>query len=281
MNEMGMALSEKLIKTAAQIGLERLDLCSRLARERILPAVRVCYGVDDRQRAEAFGTCFLLRVSGRPFLVTAAHVIDKNKYTTIYIGGAGNLVQLEATFLATEAPREVRANDHFDFAFTELTDSQCTDLSANVLIDESEVSSNQAPSQDRFYMAVGYPAARQRVVWGQTVVRTDPWTYIGVDRPRPELSEKLSVDQPTHFFLGYDKYAKTFDGNLQNAIQPAGSSGGVLVDLGPMGLDQYRRESPCVALLAGVLIEHHANHKAILAVKIQLVLEQIRRHLNR
>jgi hypothetical protein len=272
-------MNDKLVKTIAEIGLERLEECSRIVGSRFLPSVRVCFGVDARDQPDAFGSCFLLRVEGRSFLVTAAHVIDENAHTTIYVGGGNKLVQLEAKFLATEKPGDRRGADHYDFAFTELSEEQCADLAADTLIDERQVSANQAPSANRAYMTLGFPATMQKVVWKKPIVRTESWTFIGFDRPDPDLAKRLSVSGADHFFIVHDKRVLTFSGNRQNAVKPQGASGGVLIDMGPFDPEKLRPDSPCIGLLAGLLIEHHSDARRIVAVRIQMVLDQIAKYL--
>ncbi len=272
-------MTDRLVKTIAEIGLERLEECSRVVGAQFLPSVRVCFGVDARDRPDAFGTCFLMRVEGRPFLVTAAHVIDENAHTTIYVAGGNKLIQLEAQFLATEKPDDGRNADHYDFAFTELSEEQCADLAADILIEEHHVSANQAPTANRAYMTLGFPATRQEVDWQKPVVRTEPWTFVGFDRPDPSLAKRLGVSGAEHFFIVHDKRVLTFSGQKKNAVKPQGASGGVLIDLGPFDPEKLRPDAPCVGLLAGLLIEHHSVARRIVAVRIQIVLEQIGKHL--
>jgi hypothetical protein len=259
--------------------LERLEECAPVATQQFLPAVRVCYGVDKRNQPDAFGTCFLMEIEGRSFLVTAAHVIDENARTTIYIAGEKDLVMLEATFLATGKPLGDRNKDHFDFAFTELTDAQCRSLGGGAAIREDMFALNRSPPDRRAYMTLGFPASMQEVAWGKPVVRTNPWTYVGFHKDDAQLAQKLGVNGDNHFFLPYDKRVKVFSGAVQDAIKPKGASGGLLVDLGPMDPALMRPDTPCKARVAGLLIEHHKDKKSIVAVKIQLVLDEIRKYL--
>jgi hypothetical protein len=265
------------IKTVAEIAVQRFDECVEQATNKFLPAVRVCYGVDKRDKPDAFGTCFLLRVQGRQFLVTAAHVIDENKHTSIYVAGRENLVLLESSFLATNLVDGSRLKDHYDFAFTELNAQQCIDLGVEDSIDISAASGNQAPPDKRVYLALGFPASKQKALWEtKNTLLTVPLKFWNTGTERPDLCEQLKISADTHLFIGYAKHVKSVDGTTQTAVKPQGASGGILVDLGQIDIDKLTPESPCTGLLAGVLIEHHKDHKAIIAVKIQLVLEQIR-----
>ena len=274
-------MNDKLIKTIGEIGLQRLDECSKFARTRFLPSVRVCFGVGERDEPLPFGTCFLMRVGGYPFLITAAHVIDKNVHFSIYIQGGSKPVLLKAEFIATKRPGNDRNADHYDFAFTELSDAQCADLEAGSMIDESDISANQARTDNRAYMTLGYPATKQERVWQKPIVLITPWTFVGTDKPDEAFSKKLGVSGSDHFFIVHNKYVSNFAGEKLTAVKPQGASGGMLIDLGPFDPDKLRPDAPCVGLLAGVLIEHNTHAKRIVAVKIQLVLEKIKEYLKR
>jgi hypothetical protein len=93
------------------------------------------------------------------------------------------------------------------------------------------------------------------------------------------LAKRLGVSGAEHFFIVHDKRVLTFSGQKKNAVKPQGASGGVLIDLGPFDPEKLRPDAPCVGLLAGLLIEHHSVARRIVAVRIQIVLEQIGKHL--
>ncbi|WP_434034901.1 hypothetical protein [Cupriavidus sp. a3] len=266
-----------LIKTIGEIGLERLEECSTWAGQRFLPSVRTCFWSDVRGRAEAFGTCFLMRVQGKPFLVTAGHVIDKNEggQRTIYVASGNRLSPLQATFYTTAGPDGQRGKDHYDFAFAELSDFQCKELAADSFIDETMVSANQAAPERRAYMTLGFPASKQKVAWDKPIAYTEPWTFVGFHKHKPELATKLEVSGEHHFFVDRDERVRNFKGERQNAVKPHGTSGGILIDLGPFDFAKLEPGSQCTALLAGLIIEHHKEHRAIVAVRIQLVIEQM------
>jgi hypothetical protein len=77
--------------------------------------------------------------------------------------------------------------------------------------------------------------------------------------------------------LKFEKKSKAFTGETTDSITPHGSSGGVLIDLGRIDPQSLSSSSQFTPRLAGILIEHHPASKAILAVKIQSIIEVIRK----
>ncbi|AON09687.1 hypothetical protein A6681_28030 [Pseudomonas aeruginosa] len=77
--------------------------------------------------------------------------------------------------------------------------------------------------------------------------------------------------------LKFAKKSKAFTGEITSSITPQGASGGVLIDLGRIDLQSLSPSAQFTPRLAGILIEHHAASKAILAVKIQSIIEAIRK----
>lgn len=79
-----------------------------------------------------------------------------------------------------------------------------------------------------------------------------------------------------HLLLKFAKKSKAFTGETTDSITPHGASGGVLVDLGRIDLQSLSPSAQFTPKLAGILIEHHAESKAILAVKVQSIIKAIR-----
>ena len=100
---------------------ESINEHMRAAGEQFKDTIRPVYGTTDKGSAVHIGSCTLLRKNGNAFLLTAAHVIDENKYTSLYVAGATNLVLISEEFAATPKISGSRDNDHFDFAIAKLS----------------------------------------------------------------------------------------------------------------------------------------------------------------
>lgn len=269
-------MSNEIIKTVAEIGLERLDKCSKQVGERFFKAVRPCFALDDANLPVALGSCFLMRVDGVPLLVTAGHVVDESENSSLYVGGIDRPIPLQGIFSVTSRPKGKRQDDPFDFAFAILSPEMCEALSADFFITEDMVSKNRANRENRGYMALGYPEMMQLFNYGAHKIFTEAWTYVGFHRAVPGLYEELGVAGDRHFAIRFEDRVKTFAGRVKDACDPKGASGGILIDMGNFDPAKLAPEEACVGLLCGILIEHRREYKAIIATDIQLVIEQVR-----
>ena len=127
------------------------------AQASFFPSVRPVYWATSSGTAEAVGSSFLLRVDGKRYFVTAAHVLDLNQQSTLYVAGSNALEPITGIAGVTKAPASGRVHDKFDFAFMELPDDFSSRLGANAFIDAKEISQNRGDLDGRCLMALGYP----------------------------------------------------------------------------------------------------------------------------
>lgn len=126
------------------------------AQASFFPSVRPVYWATPSGTAEAIGSSFLLRVDGKRYFVTAAHVLDLNQQSTLYVGGSNALEPITGIAEVTKAPASGRAEDKFDFAYMELPEDFANRLGVDVFIDVNEISQNRGMLDGRCYMALGY-----------------------------------------------------------------------------------------------------------------------------
>src|SRR5687767_811624 len=77
------------------------------------------YGVDDRSVPYLIGSGTLMDVGAQTFLVTAAHVLDANSRTTLYLPG-NPIVPIRGRAVKTQAPTAGRDTDTIDLAIVAL-----------------------------------------------------------------------------------------------------------------------------------------------------------------
>lgn len=249
------------------------------AQEHFFPSVRPIYWATPSCTAEAVGSSFLLQVDRRRFLVTASHVLDLNQQSTLYVAGRNALEQITGIAGVTKAPATGRSGDKFDFAFIELQDELAQRLGTEAFIDANKVSQNRGTLDGRCFMALGYPASRNKtkpISISGTHVLAKSWAYSGTVFTDENVFNDIGASQETHLLLKFGKKSKSFAGETTNSIRPQGASGGILVDLGRIQLQTLASTALVTPRLAGVLIEHHVASKAILVVKIQSIIEAIR-----
>lgn len=250
------------------------------AQNHFFPSVRPIYWTAPAGIAEAVGSSLLLQVDGRRYLVTAAHVLDFNKDSTLYVAGNNALEKITGVAGVTKAPASGRSDDKYDFAFMELPKDFIERLGVDFFIDANEVAQNRGAPDGRCFMALGYPASRNKAkpisVTG-THVRAKAWAYSATTHTDTKVFDAIGVSPETHLLLKFGKKSKVFTGETTSSINPQGASGGILADLGRVDPQSLAPLTQLTPRLAGILIEHHAASKAILAVKIQAIIEAIRK----
>jgi hypothetical protein len=95
----------------------------------------------------------------------------------------------------------------------------------------------------------------------------------------PAFAAELGVSGDEHLFLSFQPQAFTGDGERMNTFGPRGFSGGPLLDL--MGeitsMESFERDPRGSARVCGLLVEHDEKHRVLIAVKIGVVIDGIRR----
>lgn len=269
-----------LIITQDQAARDWIKDRTEKSQERFFRSVRPIYGLTPSDTAMAVGTSFLFQVDGRRFLVTAAHVIDWNQQTTLYVAGVGTLEQITGVAGVTKAPATGRSGDKYDFAFMELSNDFAERVGTDAFLNADDVSENRGTMDGRCFMALGYPASRNKpkplAITGTHAVGKS-WVYSDSCHMADKVFTDVGASPETHLLLKFGKRSKAFSGELTNSINPQGASGGILADLGRIDPAALAPSAPFIPRLAGILIEHHPSSKAIVATKIQLIIEAIRK----
>ncbi|MGH7934896.1 MAG: hypothetical protein ACREQN_17280 [Candidatus Binataceae bacterium] len=269
-----------VVKTIKEIARDRLAECTESVSVQFLPAIRPVYGVK-RDRPDQIGSCTLIAIRDAKYLLTAAHVIDEREHSPLYVGGSElEEIELEkGSFWSTKKPGNDRQKDHYDFAVWKMPDEFTARL-GNV----GYVPSEQLAVEDRLiathhnYVALGYPNSRNRKLdYLNKRVLPVAWKYSSTVKPNTALAGTLGISGQDHLFLGFDsQHSKDSDGHVVNSVRVRGASGGALIDMGVIGSPHNLKPgAKCDGRLVGILIEQPPSHKAIVAVKIALILRRI------
>ena len=157
-------------------------------------------------------------------------------------------------------------------------------LGAVTFLNNSRISHIRKPSAGRLYTALGYPVSRNKKAVDHMThsISTRASMYTDHVDEMPELASKLRVTGCDHLFLRFEKRSFTGDGACENTFGPIGLSGGALLDLGDFSsTEAYARDPTGSALLAGMVIEYHRKHRALVSVRIDTVMNGIRGALAR
>lgn len=255
---------------------EFMTAAAHAATNAFRDAVRPIYGVGMRDRPDHIGSSVLIEIDGVKMIVTAAHVIDHNSATTLYIGGDIALDLLVGEFQITAAPESGRDRDHYDFAFAELTPKQLTDLGDVRFVTEAEMAPAGTPVEKRLFTAIGYPNSKNKdnlalanKVLGQL------YPYSSIHRDEPALA-KRGLSHHDHVLITHHKNAVDETGRKTSPIGPRGLSGGAMIEAAEMSLALYRGQQALAPRLAGITIERASNR--LIATRIHVVIAAIRQH---
>jgi hypothetical protein len=221
----------------------------------------------------------LLRLGNEQFLLTAAHVLDWHQTASLYVGHS-RLESLALDFIASKKVAGCRDRDKADFAIAQLPPELAARLGGAKFVTESELSYADVTTKGRAFTCLGFPNSKntkldrnQRIVTSQMASLTCPPAL-----PKGLLRE-LGVSGNQHLFLKRKKRSKDLVGNTVASFALPGMSGGAVIDLGNVA-DPANLAGTCNPHLAGLFIEFHSKYEAIVATRLQFILNEIRRWLS-
>jgi hypothetical protein len=248
-------------------------------------SLRPIYRVAERARGprpEHIASCLLLNVDGTPFICTAAHVADDLTEHLLFVGGLVGtrpIHILGGAVKTTDAPGGARDLDRVDLAFWRPSAAAIARLGAVEFLDATRIANDKASTSGRLYTAIGYPRSRNKKKVNHTKKQIDIRIsmYTSDIVKNRDLCEEMGVSGTDHLFLSWAERSFMSDGERQNTFHPRGLSGGALLDLGEFTSAQsFERDATANAKLAGMVIEYYAEHRALVAVKIGVVIDRIR-----
>jgi hypothetical protein len=256
-----------MIMTMAEYSRQRLHELMATAATDIAKAVFPIYCAADRGRAEHLGSCVLIRHDSRHLLFTAAHVVDANKVTSLYIPIQGKLRKLEGSGIITRAPGGIRDIDRFDFCVLDLPQNLVRELGNIRYVEQHEVLSAGTTPPRHAYMAFGYPNSENKPDHTSLKIVPRRFSYGG------PLNRVRGASERDHLRMRYDKRSRTLEGDVVASLDPKGVSGGAMFDLGGI-LDTSDLSAATGARfrLAGLLIERRRREQVIIATRMETIL---------
>ncbi len=270
-----------IIKSPKEIVSDVMNEKSLQAAKDLINAVRPIYGASENEEPFHIGSSVLLKVEPLYFFVTAAHVIDFNEKTTLYIGGEKNLFQIEGECYITRSGDKQRTNDKYDVAFMNFSDDILNQLGNIRFILPHEIDKNDIPSRGKAYLALGYPSSKNKSYSHyQKKVKLDPLIFTGNSAESYSYSN-LGVSNNTHILIKFHKQkVKDEHGKKMQAPDPYGMSGGGLWRLIDFRNVESIGSNSLNAKLVGILIEWHKTEALMVALRLNLVIDAIRQKFN-
>ena len=267
-----------IIKTVDEIVRDRMNECTDILAKEYLKSVRPIYGSTEHGKPYHIGSCVLIEVSNLKYLITAAHVIDHNEITTLYVSGANDLIQIEAEALITNPSNGNRDDDKLDFAILLLPTEIIEKLGDVIFLNESLILNSPPTTKGKMYLALGFPNSKNKKVNNpEKKVTQNPFVYSSTLNLDAKIFNEVGATENQHYLLDFcSKHSKDENNNIVNSIAPKGASGGGLFFMEDMNNpESYRPDTSCTGKLVGILIENHKNQKVIMATKISVVINAL------
>ncbi|MDB5974780.1 MAG: hypothetical protein JWR07_1540 [Nevskia sp.] len=212
--------------------------------------------------------------------------MDHREEGTLFVAGVvgGQLVPVSGGVTrTTTAPRGNRGSDRVDCAFWVPPQSAMEAFGDVQFLSEARLS-RELPTPDTLYTAYGYPISRNKKMINHVTKSIDTRIsmYTANVAAMPDLAAKLGVSGEAHLFLSFTERSYSGDGADHNTFGPRGLSGGALLRLGEFSSpDSFDRDPRLAISLSGMIIEHHKDHGALVAVRIGAIVDGIRSTLKR
>lgn len=271
-----------MIQTMEEAIWSQVHESTNNAADKYRTSVRPIYGTDDGERPEIIGSALLIDIDGSKFVVTAAHIADWTRTHGLFVSGTVGTqpVQIDGDITMTVAPNQQRGLDKMDFAFWQVPRSAEINLGDVKFININDINDDRVLPKNRMYLGLGYPISKNKkgVNNISKTIKTSLWKYTAGVEELPELARELGVPNDKHFFLKFDKYSSTYSGEKVNSGSPRGVSGGALIDLGNFSSPSIFN-SKNSGKLCGMIIEKNDKHKALIAVKMKVIIDAIKEQL--
>lgn len=238
---------------------------------------RPVYGVDARSLPDHIGTCLLLEVDGAKYVVTAAHVVDHNENTTLYVLGETEPVIMVGPCRLSTPPGGIREKDKIDIAVIRLTPETVDQIgSAEYLTPDKFDCGGFVPSN--LCMALGYPNSRQKQRNpDQPGLRPKPVSIANLSVPAASKAS-IGVSDATHVLVKYDRNNAIHENDIvDTGPDPRGMSGGGIWSVVNLRDTEAVANGTADPKLVGILIEFRSAQQVFLATRISIVVETIRR----
>jgi hypothetical protein len=269
-----------VIKTLSELSKEHINNCSDELASKYLKSVRAIYGSTKSGKPDHIGTCVAIIYRGEKYLITAAHVIDHNKNTELYVSGEFETILITGTASITGAPDGVRKDDIIDLAIIHIDSDMLKKMGKLHYITEGEMELRDISGMYQCCLALGYPNSKNKYkVHRGASLKESPFVYTAYLEHGVEVYSKTKTNPNHHYLLGYsDKHLLNENEEIVNSLSTKGVSGGGLFLIeGATDPVSYKPNTPCSGKLIGILIEYRKYEKVLIYTKMSLVIKTLAR----
>jgi hypothetical protein len=270
-NDTNITLTSQAIgKITVEAGREILQFTPQLYRK---------FGSTEPVKVSPWASSILLRVDDIHFLVTAGHVLLDGKEPLnpedvgIMIGNVYHILNGNVKY--TDTNLDI-ANSKVDLTIWKLEDPRViSDIQAKYkFLEPGMIEIDHTLSKKPNYLIVGFPITRTKLKPDTHTIKVDPFIFL-TNEAKNSLYPKLVFENHSNIILNYRKRKiRNFNGTIGQGPDPYGISGCGLwylpeLKIGTDGNVPFK--------LVGIMTEWHNNDNAIIATRIHIVTEVIRR----
>ena len=228
------------------------------------------YAVDERGGPYLLGSGVLIDVADATYLATAAHVLDQNSDSNLYLPG-NPLVALRGRAAKTRAPLGDRNEDSVDLGMVKLDKAIVASVVQVNRIGANDIDPSDSPRRFTGYGFAGYPSSQNKPRPGRKLrMSSSIVTVVPVEESRyAEVGA-----HPLIHFAGDFKRDAILDrsGKRVTAPDPHGMSGGGVWRLGRFQELEHRSVKPS---LIGIGIEFHKENRLLLGIRASFLVASL------
>jgi len=248
----------------------------------LLKLHRLIYLCGPDKRLHPCATGLLFGAGALRFLITAAHVLDENFFRSetdfcdLVTYGQGQPVILKGESFRTIIPNgRTREDDPLDVGFIRLDAEMVAQIGEDRFLSPANVDLKDNGEFPALYGALGYPACQNQTIEPDDESQIKPFAFSYTAQLRSaQEHEALGISTASHLLLAASNNKSRRAGGFKAKIPDLhGMSGGGLWRYTEYGQAPNTR-TPC---LLGVLIERRRKTGNILAARMGLVFEGLRR----
>lgn len=240
----------------------------------LLPSVQPIYGADQEGLPFQIGSAIFIKIENLHFLVTAAHVLEWNKETSLYVGTGSKLSLVDGQFhiLSNGGTNQI------DLAFMLIKNEIQVKFKNIRFIGINELDVNDDGNKSHAYLVLGFPNSKNKSInKHKKIVKPNPLIFTGVSGFKKNTYDKLNIYEETHLLVKYNKRKIQDESDkIMFAPDPIGISGGGVWRIRQYGkLDTYQSKNYEPKLVA-VLIEWHREHAALMSIRVSALVQALR-----
>lgn len=267
-----------VIKTLSELSKEHINKCSGEIASKYIKSVRAIYGSTDKGRPVHIGSCVVIEYRDEKYLITAAHVLDNNKYTALYVSGEFETILITGKAFITRAPDGDRKDDIIDFAIIHINDDMLESMGDLHYITEGEMELRSISGRYQCCLALGYPNSKNKYKAHRgNSLNESSFVYTAYLEHNADIYQKTGTNPDHHYLLGYsNKHLINESEEIVSSVSAKGVSGGGLF-LIERATDPvcFKPNTSSSGKLIGILIEYRKNQRILIYTKLSIIMKTL------